>query len=116
MPQLIQVPTSLAEEAVKRAVMLKVGELARLNNARQGATAGTQDPGADHATEGAEAGLGKAGLEGQEERGKRLDQQVTHRTISLSYIFMKEKRVKKKTRYCRFRSSSNSRLTCPICR
>src|SRR6266702_4215560 len=54
-PQRIQVPTSLAEEAVKGAVVLKLTELRGLNDAGQGAPAGTQDPGADQSPEGTEA-------------------------------------------------------------
>src|SRR6266566_5751638 len=57
MPQLIQVPTSLAEEAVKGAVVLQLGELRGLNDAGQGASAGTQDPGADQSPEGTEASV-----------------------------------------------------------
>src|SRR5208283_5100183 len=98
MPQLIQVPTSVAEEAVKGAVVLELGELSALNDAGQGATAGTQDPGTDQPPEGAEARLGKAGLEGLEERSKGPYQQIGHGVTSLSSIFMKDKEAKKKKR------------------
>jgi hypothetical protein len=96
MPQLIQVPTSLAEEAVKGAVVLKLGELSGLNDAGQGATAGTQDPGADQPPEGAEAGLGKAGLEGLEERSKGPYQQIGQgRDLSFIYIYERRRGQKK---------------------
>src|SRR5260370_37103754 len=96
MPQRIQVPTSLAEEAVKGAVVLQLGELRGLNDAGQGAPAGTQDPGADQSPEGTEARLCKAGLEGLEERSKGAHQQIGHGMISLSLILLKDAEAKKK--------------------
>src|SRR5882762_184599 len=98
MSQLIQVPTSLAEEAVKGAVVLQLGELRGLNDAGQGASAGTQDPGADQSPEGTEARLCKAGLEGLEERSKGPHQQIGHGMTSLSLILMKDTEAKKKKR------------------
>src|SRR5712691_1530477 len=89
MPQRIQVPTSLAEEAVKGAVVLQLGELRGLNDAGQGAPAGTQDPGADQPPEGTEARLCKAGLEGLQEGSKGAHQQIGHGRTSLS--LMKDK-------------------------
>ena len=84
MSQLIEIPAGFAEEAVEGAVVFELGELRGLNDARKGAAAGTQDPGADQSPEGAEAGLGKAGLEGQQEGSKGLRQEIGHRS-SLSY-------------------------------
>jgi hypothetical protein len=45
--------------------------------------------------EGAEAGLGKAGLEGLEERSKGPYQQIGHGETSLSSACMKDKEAKK---------------------
>jgi hypothetical protein len=80
----------LAKEAVERAVGLELGQLGGLDDAGQGATTRTEDPGTDQTPEGAEAGLGKIGLESLEEWIEGLDQQGRHRN-GLSFINIYER-------------------------
>jgi hypothetical protein len=83
--QIIEIPTGLAKEAVKRAIVFELGQLCGLNDAGQRAAAGTEDPGAGQGPEGMEAGLGKARLKGEQEGSKGTDQEIGHQA-SLSFI------------------------------
>jgi len=80
--EIIEVPAGLAEEAMKGAEVLELGQMAGLNDAGEGTAAGTEDPSAGQSPEGMEAGLGKARLAGEQERSKGADQEVGHRGIS----------------------------------
>jgi hypothetical protein len=87
--QIIEVPAGLAEEAMERAVVFEIGELGGLNDAREGAPAGAEDPGAGQGPEGGETGPSEAGLEGEQERSKGTDQEIGHGAASLPFIFNK---------------------------
>lgn len=71
--------------------MLKLAELGGLNDAGQGAATATKNPGADQPPEGAEARLGEAGLEGQQEGNKGFDQQAGQCGVLLSFIYRDER-------------------------
>jgi hypothetical protein len=88
MAQIVEVPAGLAKEAVKGAVVFEAGQLGGLDDAGQGAAAGTEDPGAGQGPEGGEAGLGKAGLKGEQYGGQGTDQEMGHQG-SLSFIIKK---------------------------
>ena len=98
--QIVELPAGLAEEAVKRAVVFVLAELGGLDDAGEGATAGAQDPGTAQAPKGVEAGLGKAGLEGGQQLGEGVHQQMGHRRQApgarkyLSHIVTKDKETK----------------------
>ena len=64
--EVIQVPSGLAEEAVKRTEVFQMAQLPGLNDARERAPAGAENPGAGQRPEGGETGLGKAGLKGEQ--------------------------------------------------
>jgi hypothetical protein len=55
-------------------------QFSRLNDPRYRTAAGTENPGTDQSLEGGEAGLGKAGLKGEQKGSKRTDQQIGHTT------------------------------------
>ena len=69
--------------------MFEVGELGGLHDAREGAAAGAEDPGAGQGPEGSEAGPSEARLESKQERGEGTDQEIGHAAASLSFIFNK---------------------------
>src|SRR5271154_3186060 len=68
--EVIEVPAGLAEEAVKGAEVFEAAQLSGLNDARERAPAGAENPGAGQCPEGGEAGLGKAGLKGEQQGSK----------------------------------------------
>jgi hypothetical protein len=82
MAQVIEIPAGLAEEAVKRAVMFETAQLGGLNDAGEGAAAGAKNPGAGEGPEGAETGLGKAGLKGEQKGRKGTEQEIGHQGSS----------------------------------
>jgi len=86
--QIVEVPAGLAEEAVERAIVFELGQLRGLNDAGQGASTRTENPGAGQGPEGIEAGLGKARLKGEQEGSKGMDQEIGHQA-SLSFILNK---------------------------
>jgi hypothetical protein len=71
--QIVEVPASLTEEAMERAVVLELGELRGLDDPGEGAAAGTEDPGARQGPEGMEARLSEAGLKSEQEWSKGTD-------------------------------------------
>ena len=92
MAEIIEVPAGLAEEAMERAVVLELNQLRGLDDAGQGAAAGTEDPGTSQRPEGVEAGFGKAGLKGEQEGSKRAEQEVWHRSwLMIFHIFNERK-------------------------
>src|ERR1022692_1401962 len=115
--EVIEVPAGLAEETMKRAVMFEAAQLPGLNDACERAAAGAENPCAGQRPERGEAGLGKAGLKGEQEGSKGTDEQIGHsRLLIFHFISMKDKERKKRT-YCRWRlrSFSRSRFTPAIC-
>jgi hypothetical protein len=76
--QLVQVPSGLAEEAMKGAVVFEAGQLGGLNDVGQGAATGTEDPGAGQDPEGGETGSSEARLQGEQQRRKGANQEVRH--------------------------------------
>jgi len=74
----VEIPGGMAEEAMKRAVVFELGQLRGLDHVGYGTTARTQDTGAGQGPEGGKAGLSKAGLEGEQEGSKGMDQEVWH--------------------------------------
>jgi hypothetical protein len=85
--QIIEVPAALAEKTMEGAVVFELGELGGLNDAGEGTAAGTEDPGAGQGPEGGEAGPREAGLEGEQEWSKGMDQEIGHAAASSSFIF-----------------------------
>jgi hypothetical protein len=73
---------------VKGAEVFEAAQLSGLNDARERAPAGAENPGAGQCPEGGEAGLGKAGLKGEQQGSKGMDQQIGHSKGSLSFIYM----------------------------
>jgi len=80
--QIIEIPASLTEEAMKGTKVLELGQIAGLNDAGEGAASGAQDPRTSHGPEGTEAGLGEARLEGEQEWSKGMDQEIGHQGSS----------------------------------
>jgi len=76
--EVIEVPARLAEEAVKGAEVLEAAQLGGLNDARERAAARAENPGAGKSPERGEAGLGKAGLKGEQQGGKGADEEIGH--------------------------------------
>jgi len=76
--QIVKVPAGLTKEAVKGTKVFELGEVAGLNDAGERAAAGTEDPSTGQGPERAEAGLSETGLEGEQERGKGMDQEIGH--------------------------------------
>jgi len=76
--QIIEVPASLAEEAMERAILFEPSQLRGLNDARQRAAAGTEDPGARQGPKGMETRLCEARLESEQEWSKGTDQEIGH--------------------------------------
>jgi hypothetical protein len=98
--------------------VFELAQLPGLNNAGKRAPAGTKNPGAGYCPEGGETGLSKAGLKGEQKRGKGTDQQIGHRRFLIfHFLQMKDTERKKSSPYCRcrLRSLSNSRLMPAIC-
>jgi hypothetical protein len=60
--EIIEVPAGLAEEAMKGAEVLELGQIAGLNDAGERAASATENPRASHGPEGTETGLSKARL------------------------------------------------------
>ena len=58
--------------------MFETAELGGLDKAGDKAATGAEDPGAGQAPEGEKAGLGKAGLEGGQQLGEGIQQQIGH--------------------------------------
>jgi hypothetical protein len=85
--QLIEVPAGLAEEAVKGAVVFEAVELSGLNDVSERTPTGTENPSAGDSPERGKTGLGKAGLEGEQQRSKRAEQEVWHRRLSQSFMY-----------------------------
>jgi hypothetical protein len=75
----IKVPAGLTEEAVKGGVVFEAAQLSGLDYTCERSAAGAENPGAGQGPEGGEAGLGKAGLKGEQERSKRPDEEIRHR-------------------------------------
>jgi hypothetical protein len=71
--QIVEIPTGLAEEAMEGAEVFELGQLGGLNDAGEGAAAGTEDPGAGQSPEGGETGAREAGLEGKQEGSEGAD-------------------------------------------
>jgi len=69
--EVIEVPAGLAEEAVKGAEVFEAAQLSGLNDARERAPAGAENPGAGQRPKGGETGLGKAGLKSTLRTSKR---------------------------------------------
>ena len=86
--EVVEVPASLAEEAMERAVLFEFGQLRGLNDAGQGAAAGTEDPGAGHGPERVKARLSEAELKSQQQWSKRTHPEIGHQA-SLSFISYK---------------------------
>jgi hypothetical protein len=82
----IKVPEGLTEEAVKGAVVFEAAQLSGLNNACERAAAGAENPGAGEGTERGEAGLGKAGLKGEQERSKGTNEQSRHSRLLIFHF------------------------------
>jgi hypothetical protein len=83
--QIVEAPAGLAEETMERAVVLELGQLRGLDDARQGASAGTEDPSASHRPEGVETGPSEAGLKCEQEWSEGTGQKIGHQ-VSLSFI------------------------------
>ena len=83
--EVIEVPAGLTEETMERAEVFEAAQLPGLNDAGERAPAGAENPGAGQCPEGGEAGLGKAGLKGEQEGSKGADEDIRHRRgLSLS--------------------------------
>jgi hypothetical protein len=83
--QIVEIPAGLAEEAMEATVMFELSELCGLDDAREGAAAGAEDPGAGQGPEGMEAGLREAGLKSEQEWSKGTDQEIGHQAISFMF-------------------------------
>jgi len=82
--------------------VFEVGELGGLNDASQGTAAGTEDPGAGQGPEGVETGPSEAGLAGEQERSKGMDQEIGHEGRPyLSSLINERQRAQKKDPYGR---------------
>jgi hypothetical protein len=68
--------------------VLDLGELRGLDDAGEGAAAGTEDPGAGQSPKGMEARLSEARLKSEQEWSKGTDQEIGHQ-VSLSFIIKK---------------------------
>ena len=84
MAQIVEVPAGLAEETVERAIVFELGQLRGLNDAGQGAAAGTEYPGASQGPEGGETGSSEARLQGEQKWSKGTDQEIGHERSYLS--------------------------------
>jgi hypothetical protein len=71
--EVIEIPAGLAEEPMKRAVVVEAAEAAGLNDAGEGPATRAENPGAGQRPEGGETGLSKAGLQGEPEGRKGAD-------------------------------------------
>jgi hypothetical protein len=78
--EMVKVPAGLTEEAVKGAEVFESVQLSGLDDAGERTAAGAENPGTDQCLEGGEAGLGKAGLKGEQKGRKGTDQQIGHAT------------------------------------
>ena len=92
--EVVEVPAGLAEEAVKGGVVFEAAQLAGLNDARERAATGAENPGAGQRPERGETGLGKAGLKGEQEGSKGADEEIRHRRVYSFINILKDMQVK----------------------
>jgi hypothetical protein len=98
--ELIEIPARLAEKTMKGAEVFVAAQLPGLNNTGKRAPAGTKNPGACHCPEGAEAGLSKAGLKGDEQRSKGTDQQLGQMRLLIFHFRKVKEKMRNKKRPC----------------
>jgi hypothetical protein len=111
----IKVPAGLTEEAVKGGVVFEAAQLSGLDYTCERSAAGAENPGAGQGPEGGEAGLGKAGLKGEQEGKQKTGRgdQASARLKSLIDVMKDMQSNKAPQRF--LRSSSRSRLRLEIC-
>jgi hypothetical protein len=85
-PEGIEAPAGLAEEAMKRAEVFETAQLSGLNDARKRAPTGAENPGAVQCPERREAGLSKAGLKGEQKGSKGTNQQIGHSGVAAASV------------------------------